>query len=296
MNTKLNTENILGVPFIINSEKEVLEYITTRLENSNKKFYVVTPNPENLVLAGKNSSFKKALIEAEVVLPDGVGIVWASSLKGKGIKKRITGVDFMEKLVKEFAEQAVTVGFLGGKDGVAKVVADCYKKKYPKLQVFYVGEEWPDSMFQSTHQSKRRSATASSTNDVSSSSLNESLSPDQVPSQVSLSGETFNSFASSESPSGKGKTSPLKYVDFLFVAFGSPKQEIWIHDNLAKLPIKGAMGVGGAFDMVAGRVRRAPIFIQKAGIEWLWRLTLQPWRIKRQIRLIEFIWLVLGKG
>ena len=70
--------------------------------------------------------------------------------------------------------------------------------------------------------------------------------------------------------------------DILLVAFGSPKQEKWIYENLSKMPsVKLAMGVGGAFDFISGHVRRAPKLIQKIGLEWLWRLVIQPRRIKR---------------
>ena len=63
----------------------------------------------------------------------------------------------------------------------------------------------------------------------------------------------------------------------LFVAFGTPKQEQWIYENLKKLPsVKIAMGIGGAFDFISGHVKRAPIPFQKMGIEWLWRLFQEP--------------------
>jgi N-acetylglucosaminyldiphosphoundecaprenol N-acetyl-beta-D-mannosaminyltransferase len=83
-----------------------------------------------------------------------------------------------------------------------------------------------------------------------------------------------------------------KEIDVLFVAFGSPKQEKWIYDNLSYLPVKMAVGVGGAFDFISGRVPRAPLFVRKAGLEWLFRLAIQPWRIKRQLALLEFVFLV----
>ena len=71
-------------------------------------------------------------------------------------------------------------------------------------------------------------------------------------------------------------------AEILFVAFGHNKQEKWIFENLIKMPkIKIAMGVGGAFDYVAGTVKRAPKWMQKIGIEWLYRLIKQPCRLKR---------------
>ncbi|PIT87774.1 MAG: glycosyltransferase [Candidatus Magasanikbacteria bacterium CG10_big_fil_rev_8_21_14_0_10_40_10] len=70
--------------------------------------------------------------------------------------------------------------------------------------------------------------------------------------------------------------------NILFVAFGHGKQEKWIYQNLAGLPsVKIAMGVGGAFDYVSGHVRRAPAWMRRMGLEWLFRLILQPWRIGR---------------
>ena len=83
-----------------------------------------------------------------------------------------------------------------------------------------------------------------------------------------------------------------KKLDILFVAFGSPKQEIWISENLKDLPAKVTIGVGGAFDFNSGKVKRAPAGIRKLGLEWLFRLITQPWRIKRQLSLLTFIYLV----
>jgi len=81
--------------------------------------------------------------------------------------------------------------------------------------------------------------------------------------------------------------------ELLFVGFGHQKQEKWIADNLDKLKIKVAMGVGGSFDYLVKPWLRAPKMIQKMGFEWLWRLMLQPWRIKRQFGLLKFVGLVL---
>ncbi|MFI5391913.1 MAG: WecB/TagA/CpsF family glycosyltransferase [Bacteriovoracales bacterium] len=84
-----------------------------------------------------------------------------------------------------------------------------------------------------------------------------------------------------------------KDCDILFVAFGSPKQEKWIYENLPNINVRVAIGVGGAFDFISGKVRRAPVWIRKIGLEWLFRLIIQPWRIKRQLSLPKFVILVL---
>src|SRR3989338_5459360 len=83
--------------------------------------------------------------------------------------------------------------------------------------------------------------------------------------------------------------------DILFVAFGHIKQEKWIGKNLKKIPVKVAMGVGGAFDYLSGEVMRAPKFIRVLGLEWLFRLILQPWRIKRQLALVKYM-ILLGSS
>ncbi len=77
--------------------------------------------------------------------------------------------------------------------------------------------------------------------------------------------------------------------DIIFVALGAPKQEKWIYENRNKLPVKIAMGVGGSIDGIAGRVKRAPSFYQKAGLEWFYRLMKEPKRFKRTLKLPKFI-------
>ncbi|PIR03054.1 MAG: hypothetical protein COV60_02445 [Candidatus Magasanikbacteria bacterium CG11_big_fil_rev_8_21_14_0_20_43_7] len=70
--------------------------------------------------------------------------------------------------------------------------------------------------------------------------------------------------------------------DILFVAFGHQKQELWIQKYLPDLPsVQIAMGVGGAFDLISGNKKRAPILLRTFGLEWAWRLLLEPRRIKR---------------
>jgi N-acetylglucosaminyldiphosphoundecaprenol N-acetyl-beta-D-mannosaminyltransferase len=84
-----------------------------------------------------------------------------------------------------------------------------------------------------------------------------------------------------------------KTIDILFVGYGFPKQEQWIYENLDQLPVRVAMTVGGAFDILSASLPRAPRFLRQIGLEWFWRLLLQPSRITRQVKLLEFVWLVL---
>ncbi len=79
----------------------------------------------------------------------------------------------------------------------------------------------------------------------------------------------------------------------VMVAFGSPDQELWLARHQERLKGVVGMGVGGAFDYLSGAVPYAPKFLRRNGLEWLFRLLVQPWRWRRQLRLIKFIWLVL---
>lgn len=221
--------DILGIDLSVASKSEVLEYIT---KNLNSKYFVVTPNPEILVMANNNSEYQKVLNKAKLALPDGMGVIWASKILRVSLKEKITGVDLVENLCKAVAKQPITVGFLGGKPKVAEEAAECLKNRHFGLKIGFAGSEL-------------------------------------------------------------GQVDKLDKCDILFVAFGSPKQEFWMEKNLKKLPIKVAIGVGGAFDMIAGRVPRAPFWLQNLGLEWLFRLIIQPWRIKRQLSLLIFVFLVL---
>ncbi|MBI5649495.1 MAG: WecB/TagA/CpsF family glycosyltransferase [Chloroflexi bacterium] len=85
-------------------------------------------------------------------------------------------------------------------------------------------------------------------------------------------------------------------AQILFVAFGPPKQELWIARNAARLSnVSIAMGVGGTFDTLAGIAPRAPQWMRDAGFEWTYRLLREPWRIKRQLAIPYFMWLVLTR-
>jgi N-acetylglucosaminyldiphosphoundecaprenol N-acetyl-beta-D-mannosaminyltransferase len=83
--------------------------------------------------------------------------------------------------------------------------------------------------------------------------------------------------------------------DILFVAFGAPKQEIWMWENCPSLPVRIAMSVGAAFDTQAGLRKRAPVWAQKSGTEWLYRLVMEPRRLWRRYLIgnTEFLMLVM---
>lgn len=82
-------------------------------------------------------------------------------------------------------------------------------------------------------------------------------------------------------------------TDILLVTYGAPAQELWLARNLARTGARVGIGVGGAFDYIAGVVPRAPRWMRQAGLEWLYRLIRQPWRWRRQRVLPLYALLVL---
>jgi N-acetylglucosaminyldiphosphoundecaprenol N-acetyl-beta-D-mannosaminyltransferase len=84
--------------------------------------------------------------------------------------------------------------------------------------------------------------------------------------------------------------------DILFVALGAPRQEKWIRRHMDDLRVPVALGVGGAFDVLAGRVRRAPKWMQRAGLEWLYRVAQQPRRLLRVWALPRLVWMALWEA
>ncbi|PIQ72371.1 hypothetical protein COY13_02740 [Candidatus Roizmanbacteria bacterium CG_4_10_14_0_2_um_filter_36_35] len=100
-----------------------------------------------------------------------------------------------------------------------------------------------------------------------------------------------------KNPTDKEEEDTLSIVrrykpQLIFVAFGSPDQELWIERHKNEFSGSVVMGVGGAFDYLSENINRAPKFVRKLGLEWLFRLVNQPWRWKRQCRLLKFIELV----
>lgn len=243
--------NVLGVKIDDISMDQAVELVEGWVKKGGKH-YIVTPNPEFVMAAQVDGEFKRVLDNADLAIPDGVGLKI-----GSDIKNTIAGVDFLERLCKMSSENGFTTGFLGGRYDVAKKAAECLKKKYPGLKVMFAeggGEVNDDGRWK-------------------------------------VEGSILNPQKSTLYP--LPPTVKIPPIDLLFVAFGQVKQEKWIAKNLPHLPVKVAMGVGGSFDEISGRVPRIPGLVQSMGLKWLVRLILEPRRIKRQLALLKFVWLVV---
>jgi len=269
--------DILGVKIDRVSLTEALVIAQKWIQNSGKK-YIVTPNLEFILAAQEDREFRDILNKADLAIPDSSSLGLSDWLLRKSRLERallwplfffpiklvtqfdiVTGTDLMEALCRIAAEKGFTTGFLGGKGEAAKEAVECLKKKYPKLIVVF----------------------AENGGEID---RNGNM----------LSDCRLSNIAKSDLVSAK-ENGKLKPVDILFVAFGHIKQEKWIAKNLDKIPVHIAMGVGGAFDYFSGRVPRAPKWVRKLGFEWLFRLVIQPWRIKRQLVLFEYLRLLLHK-
>ncbi len=88
----------------------------------------------------------------------------------------------------------------------------------------------------------------------------------------------------------------LARPDILWVAYGAPAQDLWIARYGSELGVPVMIGVGGAFDHIAGVRKRAPGWIQRIHLEWLFRLITQPWRWRRQLALPQFVWAVMRQA
>lgn len=291
MEDKFDSVNILGVRVDKVNMDQAVAQIGEWLEEKSGKHSIFTPNVEFIMKAQDDESFKEVLNRADLAIPDSGRLGWASKmLEEKSFWKKILifpfflfpkkpviqfatvpGVDLMEVLCKQAAEKGFTIGLLGGKDGVAVKTAECLQKKYPGLKVSFAEEGGKvDDLGNVIARSDSDEVSLASRRAIS---INQDCHPQ------------FN----------RGRND--KNVDILFVAFGQGKQEKWIAKNLSHLPVKIAMGVGGSFDYLSGQVPRAPRLFRLLGLEWLFRLILQPWRIKRQFALIRFVYLVVcNKG
>lgn len=267
-------KDILGIKVDDITMEQALNRVEEWLSKGGKH-YITTINPEFVVAAQEDSLFKKILNDADLSIPDGAGL----KLSGR-VKNVTAGTDLMDRLVEKAAKLGATVGFLGGRDDVAEKCAECLKKKYPGLKVVF----------------------AESGGEVDYSGMLLGVLPARDPAvhprSTSLAAATRREALLAVTPRNTDSdfTPSLPRTDLLFVAFGHIKQEKWIAKNLPHIPIKVAMGVGGAFDYLSGKVKRAPKWLRQMGLEWLFRAVVQPWRIRRQLALIKYVWLLVTKN
>lgn len=218
--------------------------------------FIFTPNPEMLVKAREDKYFLKILNKASLNLCDGTGLFWAAKRRGARLE-RIQGTDFMMSVCELCLREGRPVFLLGS--GSREIVEGARNKlleKFPGLKVVGV---------------------------------------DSGPRIIEMEDGTLN-YDHVQNERILNVIRELR-PEVLFVAFGMGKQEKWIMENIQKLPsVRVAMGLGGAFDYISGKIPRAPLLMRKIGLEWLYRLCKQPRRIGRILNAtVRFTYLVLKK-
>ena len=197
--------------------------------------YAVTPNAEFVQRAEKDEAFRAALNKADLVLPDGIGVVHAAKILGRPLQGRVPGCDFAAALAGQLAKTGGRLFLLGAKPGVAEQAARNLQASHPGLTV--CGTH--DGYF---------------TDD----------------------GEVVQAIRAAG-------------ADVVFVCLGAPKQEYWMIQHGPETGASFLIGLGGSLDVFAGTVKRAPAAWQKLGLEWLYRLLMQPSRAGRMAKLPLFL-------
>ncbi len=277
---------LLGVPIDEVDLKVATQTVQEWVEKK-KSSYVVTPNLEMIMLAQGDSDFIRVLSEAGLAIPDSARLGWGIKMQESSFVNRLlnwpffvfptlmpgnslpitTGTDLMEKLIKLSGEKGFRIGFLGGQRNVAVKLADRLRVQNPSLKIEFIQENLAVDL-DGNHQFFEMQ-------NLIGFKQNDAISDDKE----------ADFYANLNS----------RRLDLLFVAFGHVKQEKWMSKNLHKTNVKVMLGVGGAFDYLSGSVPRAPLALRKLGLEWLFRVILQPWRIFRFANLVKFIFLVLIK-
>jgi len=211
---------------------------------SGKPHRVLTLNPEFLYRAQSDPELMELARRADLVTPDGIGIVWGCRMAGRPGVERVTGIDLMLSLIPRAAREGWRVYLLGAAPGVAEEAAARLRQDFPDLQV---------------------------------------------------AGTHHGYFSEGDEAAAVAEKVRQARPQLLFVALGAPKQELWIDRYLEQTGASVAIGVGGSFDVIAGKVPRAPLWSQPLHLEWLARLLRQPSRWRRQLVLPKYVWLVLKR-
>ena len=202
---------------------------------------VVTPNAEIAYEALHDENMRTLLNSAELMLPDGAGVVLASKILKTPLKQKVAGVDFADGLLGVLETTGQSLYLLGSKPGIGELAAQKMMQKHPRLRIAGIA----DGYFQ-----------------------------DEAPviDKINASG-----------------------ADVLFVCLGAPKQEQFMARHQKALHVKLMAGLGGTLDSFAGTVKRAPKWMIRCNLEWLYRLIKEPKRFKRMLRLPKYLWAVVCK-
>lgn len=231
---------VMGVPIDNVTMDEALEAALRLLEKPGAA-YCVTPNAEIVYETLTNEALRRIVCQADLVLPDGAGVVLGAKILGTPLKQKVAGIDFADNLMRLLEHTDRSFYFLGGKPGVADAAAEKLHVKYPDLTV----------------------------------------------------GGTHDGYFQEEKTVLEDIND--KKPDVLFVCLGAGKQEQFMYDHRKDLDVGLMIGLGGSLDGFAGNVKRAPKWMIRLNLEWLYRLIKEPRRIGRMMRLPKFLLKVLAR-
>jgi N-acetylglucosaminyldiphosphoundecaprenol N-acetyl-beta-D-mannosaminyltransferase len=208
-----------------------------------KRLLIGVVNAAKLVNARKDGELRRALEEADVVVADGVPVVWLSRLIGTPLPERIAGIDIMFALLKEADRKHYSVYFLGARHEIVRKVVETVGRDFPGVHV----AGYRDGYF---------------------------------------SGEDEEEVANDIRE---------HHPDIIFVAISPPKKEIFLRTWGDVMDVPVCHGVGGSFDVMAGVTKRAPLWMQKWGMEWFYRFLQEPRRMWKRYLVTNsiFVWLSL---
>jgi len=261
----MQTSQLFGLSILSVKKQELFtffdQFLAASAQTTDRKtqqtLTVFTPNPEQIVIAQNDRLFAANLAKADLLLPDGIGLVIAARILkffGKtkhSIKERITGVEVVEHLLVLAEQKNLQTLIIGGRDYVGSFEGEAFEDQQ-SLKKIKKNVYWTEA-----YQEK---AAILPIEEASLKAIIEQLQP-----------------------------------TLIFVALGAPDQEQWIVNHRSLMQANGvhiAMAVGGSFDFIFAKVKRAPLWMQRSGLEWLWRLIRQPWRRHRQLRLLKFLTLL----
>ena len=198
---------------------------------------VATANAEMLMRATQDEELKDILNQADLVVPDGAGTVWAAGHLGEPMPERVAGFDLAQELMAAAPARGDRIYFFGSAPGVADKAKRKAEELYPGIQVVGVRNGF---------------------------------------------------FSEADEPQIIAEIKAAR-PDILLVALGVPKQEKWLKKHMQELQVPVSIGVGGTLDVMAGVMERAPLWMQKAKLEWLFRGLKQPSRAGRLLALPKFV-------
>ena len=237
------------------------------LARADGKRYVVKPYSEFLPRAHRDPAVRDLLNSADLCLPDGVGILWAAhylSLRGGNVRALWQlPLSIVSLVVRPTAIRRPLPEAMHGVDFTWEMLTALAEAG---RSVYLLGG------------TKQEAAGA------------EQAVRGRLPA-LTIAGARDGYFRREETESVIEAINAAR-PDVLLVAMGFPRQERWIAENLSRLDVRVAVAEGGSFSFISGATRRAPRWMRRAGLEWLFRLLRQPSRLRRQLALPVFVWLV----